>query len=278
MEKILSFQLWDKLIRLGLFFLFVYVAKSFYSNSDFFCVIFSFFLSYVLLYLTGYVRSSGLFINTFVFPKFDGGVITESFYLFIVLIVTTLMSNIDVVIIEKMGTTTEVALYSAAQKIALISGVFINSLTNVVMPKLVRSMSNKDKIGLGKNIKSSLRIGFAIIFAYFIFVILLGDKLLRVFGDNYSGSHNILILLVFSILTSAAFGQTLTLMRIKGESKLLIIFIFFALLLKFTLSIVFYKQLGTFGVSLFSCLAILFWNVMCYAHLNKKFKIKTAIW
>lgn len=270
-EKVIVFQVIDKIIRLAIILFLINFVDD--GNSDFNNLLLCVLGSYIFCQIFSGIGYKGLGLSK-VNISFNIGkeIYKKSLNLYGAIIIVVLMSNIDILILKEIGTIEELALFIAAQKIALLAGVVLNSLTNVVTPKLARN--NKDK---SNHIKVSTIIGFSTILFFLIFIILFGDFILLIFGDEYTDSEIILNLMVFNSLLSAFFGQSLTLMKTENESARLTRYLSVAVIIKVILSVLAYDSLGYYSVAFASLVSTLVWNTLCTRCLRNNHNIKVTL-
>lgn len=270
-EKVIVFQIIDKIIRLAMILFLINIID--YGNSDFNNLLLCVLGSYIFCQIFSGIGYKGLGLSK-ISISFNLGkdVYKNSFNLYGAVLIVVLMSNIDILILKEIGTIEELALFIAAQKIALLAGVVLNALTNVITPKLARN--NKDK---ANNIRVSTLIGFFTILIFLIFTIIFGDFALHIFGEKYISSDMILNLMVFNSLLSAFFGQSLTLMKTENESAKLTKYLFIAVIIKILISVLAYDYLGYYSVAFASLLSTLVWNVLCTKCLRSDHNIKVTV-
>ncbi|MNG81300.1 Polysaccharide biosynthesis protein [compost metagenome] len=273
-EKIILSQLIDRVVR-ALFLIMLLISfKLFSIEESSFIVSLSIILSYLcasVIYLflikdvrVFYFNSSGLM---------EASEVKSSLMLCAVVISTTLLSNFDIIFLGFVKNSFDLSVYASSQKISLMGAIFLLSITNVVTPSLVK--------GKDKDLKSSLMhatsIGFFASLLFFVFVLIFGEFVLSIFGNEFKAGYNTLVILALSQLVSSFFGQSLTMMKVKGEIKTLSIFILIALLFKASLISYFYQMWGINGVAMSTLISVFVWNYLCFRYLNKNYSLDTSL-
>ena len=279
-SKVVLSQLWDKCMRLVIFIVLLF-ALSFFGGAEIFdsldIVMGGMFLSYLLAFLGLQFFYKKMFPVSFIKQVFlSKNEIKESLLLFGVVIGTTILSNIDILFLGHFGSASDVAYYSAAQKISLVGGIFLISMTNVITPKLVK-LNGSNNGDFEKYSQMVTWVGFCSITLFAVLTFFWGEEVLKLFGNEFVGGHLALILLVVASLVSSSFGQSLTVMKVKKESKKLTVFIVLALLFKLSIMEPLYNLYGFNGVAISTIVAVLTWNVLCTAHLIRGHSINTTI-
>ncbi|ODB36811.1 hypothetical protein BB427_02005 [Pseudoalteromonas sp. BMB] len=200
--------------------------------------------------------------------------LTSSLNLCIIVIFTTLMTNVDVLFLGAVGNEFDLASYSASQKITLLSSVFLMALTNIITPTLVKSRAENS---FSSNLKLPVLIGFSASLVFFIIVFIFGELILNVFGSEYIDAKSALVILSLSQLINAFYGQSLTVMKIKKHIKRLAIYILTSLIFKFVFLLFFYNSYGINGVAFTSLISIFLWNFLCHRFILKKYRVDTSI-
>lgn len=279
-SKVVLSQLWDKCMRLVIFIVLLFTF-GFFGGAEIFdsldIVMGGMFLSYLLAFLGLQFLYKKIFPVSFIKQVFlSKNEMKESLLLFGVVIGTTILSNIDVLFLGHFGSASDVAYYSAAQKISLVGGMFLISMTNIITPKLVK-LNGGNNMDFEKFSQMLTWGGFCSIMLFALLTFFWGDRLLRLFGHEFVNGHLTLILLVVASLVSSSFGQSLTVMKVKNESKKLALFIIFALLCKMLIMIPLYDLYGFNGVAASTIVAVLVWSVLCTFHLIRVHSINTTI-
>ncbi|MBR9728209.1 lipopolysaccharide biosynthesis protein [Shewanella intestini] len=266
----------EKLIR-SIFFLLSLIL--FYSTigSD---------LSYYLLcivLLTSYVfvsffSNKKINKNSKIYKVSIGGVVEKkdlhvTIKLFSILLIVTLITNVDVIILERISDMKTVAYYSSAQKVSMLSSIVLLSVNNVVFPILVKSTGNR--VPIINNLATL--IGFVSSLMFLLIVFYFGDLILGLFGEDYKHYNNLALLITFGYFLSSIFGQTLTMMKIKEEFLPLFIYLIIGLTIKLGFIYFYYENLGLEAIAYSTILCVLTWNFLCFLHLNKKYKLNTTI-
>lgn len=273
LKKIIVYQMCDKVFRNS----FILIVLFIFSNE------LTFFYELIMVVAGGYFLS--FLVMQFNLNKGERYNLSSDFFKFIdiksltplyfVFLTTTLMSNVDILILDSITTESNVAVFSASQKIALLSGFFLNAIANILVPYFVKERENKQEIGI--KAKMSSQFGFASISVFFVAMCFLGEWVLSVFGEGYKAGYFIMLCLIMNIMLSALYGQTLTLMKVKNEGKYLAKLMIFSLAVKFIIVYPLFLYFGVFGVVISSSICTLIWNHLSYLKLKNKYSINTLV-
>jgi len=277
LKKIHSYQIYDKVIRNIFIILFIFLSSYYISSYSFsyfiIFVSFSYFLSLLILFL----KLKGIVCINLKAGRLKFNQVREFTPLYLVFISVTLIGNLDIIILEYLSDNQGVAIFSASQKVALLAGFIVNAIANVLLPYFVKSDHNGDKDSMDKKIRVSTNLGFYSILIFLLVCYLFGDLLLGVFGDIYTAGYNLLLALVVNSLISAMYGQTLTLMKVKKEGKLLARYIIISLSIKLLCIPILFEYYGVLGVVFSSVICTVIWNHASYLYLKRKHGVDTFI-
>ena len=276
-EKLVEYQLIDKLIKNSSFIFLLMIGYYAGFNSTFFLVV-CFATSYLLLNAAAAVLSPGRKLAVMKLGMLKRSELdwSKTLPLYLTLLLTTFLSNLDLILLKELAGKNDIAIYAAASKFSMIGNIFIISLTAAVTPRLVK-YNVLDKAKAQSSATVSAVIASASMMFYLVFIYFHGEFLLNMFGEEYVAGKIILLLLVVSVLMNCIFGQTATLMKVKDETVYLIGYLGGALLLKLVLSVILYQKMGSSGVAVSTVICVVFWNILCLMHLRIKFKINTSV-
>ncbi|MBH0093516.1 oligosaccharide flippase family protein [Pseudoalteromonas sp. SCQQ13] len=261
-------QLLEKLLKTILCVFFISVNLYFFGSESSLGISLSFFCANILV----------LFISSFFIgkriSKTTGGDGTDFIWpnwaLFFIALVVVLQANLDVLLLSKLESEINLALFLVAQKLAIASNIVILTVNTVLVPYVLKS-------NVESEIKKNLNIGLYIsIFASLVFLstcFLFGRNILTLFGPEYVEADNVLNFIALNMLISVIFGQTFTLMKTWGYEKYLLLFITISILLKISITIIFHEYFSLIHYVIVSIFCTFLWNLLCLIYL----KVKTGI-
>ena len=277
-KKIHIYQVFDKISRNFILITFILISILLPLTYDFSYFILFVFITYLFSVLSLLYKSKE---NFKIEPKYgflEPKLVKAGAPLYLVFISVTLIGNLDIIILDVLSDSHGVAVFSASQKIALLAGFIVNAVANVLIPYFVKANDNCEADTMDKHIRTSTKLGFYSILAFFIFCIFFGEFLLGIFGSIYSEGYFILLLLIGNSLLSSMYGQTLTLMKVKNDGKLLAKYILISLLIKISLIPLLFNYYGVMGVVISSIACTFIWNQLSYLYLKRKYGIDTFIY
>ena len=159
-----------------------------------------------------------------------------SYEYFINNISQNLLKNLDLIFIGIYLTDYDAGVYGIATRINLVIIFGLSSL-NILYSPMVAKLFKQDEI---KKLNRLLKRPNLIIFLFsgflFLLVVILGEFLLNIFGDDYVSGYWILVLLSARNLVEAFFGITGSVLNMSGNQKFFNTILYFLLGAYVTLS------------------------------------------
>lgn len=205
----------------------------------------------------------------------DWNFVKATTWLFASSVLVTITGQADVLLVDTFLDDLQTANYGIAQRISLLSIVFLTSLNLVTMPLLAKSRHDKEQSSRAIFVTAAIATASSILF--FGFCVLIGKQVLLLFGETYVLAYWILLILAFTQMVNSAFGQTMVLMKIHHAEKQLCAYLITAIVLKVFLSLAFVQHWGMYGIAVATFFSMLAWNILCAWHLIGKLRINPTI-
>jgi len=189
-----------------------------------------------------------------------------------------IMGKVNVLILGYFHSVEVVGQFTIAHKLAMTTSIILNSVNIIIGPKIAAQYwSNSYKM-----VNSTLRIGVRLAFLgglplILCFVFLPGN-ILSVFGKEFAGASNILIILAFGELINVVTGSVGLYLNMTGRQRLYMRFTLISLFLSLLLSVWLVPKYGAIASALSLVIAITVlniaatvfvrfkYNVICYLH------------
>ena len=198
----------------------------------------------------------------------------EALPIAIVGVIGTIMSNLDMVILGWYTDTTNIGLYSAAQKPIQIIFLVPTLLSTAIFPVFSR-LASTDKNKVKDTIKKSFIYSLTAAVIINIFVFLIGGYVFKfMFGPQYINSIPIFKIMTLSIITGAPGIIISNAIFALGKQKELIQFISITLIINLILCLVLIPRLGINGAAISVTLSQTIGNLFLIIKSRKLF-IKT---
>lgn len=113
----------------------------------------------------------------------------------------------------------QIAVLAIAMRIALLVPMVLNAVNMVVSPQFAALQHKKETEKTEEVLSQSLKLLAVVCTALFIFIILFGEKILRIFGEEYTVAAGLLSILVCGQLVNALTGPCGKLLMMSGYEK-----------------------------------------------------------
>lgn len=175
--------------------------------------------------------------------------IKPNFILFIPIIAISLYKMMDKIMLGIIANVEEVAYYENAEKIHNIPMSLITALGTVMLPRMSNILSKGKKILADEYIKKSMKFVMFMSFAMCIGLIIVGENFAPFyFGEKFSKSGILIVLLAFTIPFSAIANVLRTQYIIPNEmDKIYIYSVFVAAFVNLILNAIFIPKLYSVG-------------------------------
>lgn len=189
-----------------------------------------------------------------------------------------ILGQLSVVMIGMMNGTSESGIFSATVRIATMVSFAITSINMIAAPIISECYAKGDMKQMQKICTLSGRSGFIFAGLVFLTVLLFGQWILGLFGEEFKAGTTALILLSLSHLVHSYCGQSGTVMTMTGQqrasSRLLII----STVMNVVLNLVLIPSMGMIGAAIANLLSTTFCYFSMMFKVKKSMQITTGIW
>lgn len=169
--------------------------------------------------------------------------------------VGTLSINMDLLVIGKMMSTEEFAIYSNMAK-ELPFNFLIMSFTDVVFPHIIRLKSEKNRVGLIRIYKAYMEFGIVSSWIMIAGAIACAkDIVLVLYSDKYMSG--IAIFYIYLLVSALRFTYHGMILSAYGESRKIFKYAIITLIINFFLNIILFYFLGVIGPAMATFIAVL---------------------
>ena len=168
-------------------------------------------------------------------------------------------------------------IYAIASRIAALVayGLYVSNI--ILMPYISSLYSEKRYLSLERILKKISRYNFIIAGLIFIIIYIFRYELLRLFGTDFIGGENALIILCIAQVINVIAGSVGALMTMSGNEKYLSSVMLFSVLLNIIFNSILIPKMGIEGAAIATGLSIIFWNCILLIHANNKIGINPSI-
>ena len=267
--------LWPAVV-LGLVFLLYHLAVPLDS-----CIVLSLSLAVLLLIVVGqakYLR--GLHKDKFghVQPQ------TETRYwlrvatpLWILVLGTGLLRTVDILILGLFVEPEQVGLYYGATRAAALVGFALFAVNAVVAPLISRLYHSGDTRQLRGVAAHAAQMVFWPTLCCAIGMLLFGDHILALFGDEFRAVKPVLMVLTVGHLFNASVGPVGHFMNLTGNQTTSAKVFFAAGILDVVLNLLLIPPLGLLGAAIATATSVVAWNVLLTIFVVKRLQVDPTI-
>lgn len=189
-----------------------------------------------------------------------------------------LQIHLLVLLLGVLATDTDVGLFRVAAQMAILVAVPISMLNLVVAPFLSRLHAQGDYRRLQKVVGSAAAAMFlGTLFLFAVFAVL-GHLLIgALFGAEFEGSYQALVILGLGQVASASLGPNATLLNMSNQERAVTRGFALSLPITLALSVVLIPRLGIEGAAIASVAGVLAWNIWLWRHARRRLGIETSI-
>lgn len=227
-----------------------------------------------LLLFKLYFFKEAFLINPLKIKKeFIKKILSYSFPMGIFAITNALTRDIDKIVVSKVATLEQVAIYANCSKI-LPFDILSISFATVLIPYIMKFVSSGDKKNGVLLFKNYIKIGYYSVWIFGTSVLIVSEQAINfLYTNEYVAGNMIFVLYIFdSMIRFASLHLILT---AKRKTKLLMIYSIISLMLNTVLNVIFYKIFGIVGPAISTLLVAIFYAGLV---LKESFNIMEVSW
>jgi O-antigen/teichoic acid export membrane protein len=195
--------------------------------------------------------------------------------LIIVALFVYFFADVDILIVTPLISSAETAAIGLCLKLAMLIGFVVQIAHQVVVPDLSDARARKDPVAIRAALVKALAFPLAITFAATLFVALFGERLLALFGPEFTSAKLPLLILMGSQLARALFGPSVQLLTVVGAQKENAALAIAALVVLVLANVVLAPLYGVLGAALAVAIGTLFWLVASAIVLDRLSGLRT---
>ncbi len=183
--------------------------------------------------------------------------------------------TLSVVVVGVLLPTDETGSFFAAVRTAMILQIFLMAVNIVAAPLISRYLAQDDMPSVQRMCQMiSIGVGVPTILAALFFVFY-GDVVLSMFGAEFTGAKNILIVLSLGYMVNALAGPTMQLMEMSGHERKFLAITLSTAVMGVALMLILGTLFGAMGVAVAMTLEVISWNVYCIIWIRRNLKVST---
>ena len=168
----------------------------------------------------------------------------------VVTVIASFFVDLQLILTSQVLTPSAVAVVGICLKIAFLFGFVIDVAHGLPVRDIGDAISSNDRKGIDSKLMLINAMSFGITATTLVFIILFGDLVLKVFGEEYE-SYSLLLLIFFMIhLIRSVFGPNIMMLTFVGEQRQILLSYVFSLILMTVAIFILTPLLGIIGVGI----------------------------
>lgn len=204
-------------------------------------------------------------------PEYQPGLwLSVSLPLVVMAALTTLLSQLDILMLGTLGSARQTGLYSAAARYATLAS-FALTASNIIVAPLISELYHTGKLqDLRRLVRFVMRWTALFSTAMALLFVLLGRPLLSIFGDEYPAAYGPALILLIGQVVNAITGPVGYLMVLTGRQFYALIVYLAACALNIAINLVAIPRLGMYGAAIGTAASVAVANIMMYWVANRE--------
>ncbi|MEH7226711.1 polysaccharide biosynthesis C-terminal domain-containing protein, partial [Bacillus sp. JJ1566] len=188
-----------------------------------------------------------------------------------------LQKNTDILMIGALLGTEESGLYTVATRVTELCAFGMLAVNSIAAPMISNLYSKKDNIQLQKIIRIATQISFIVTLIISLFLIVLGKKVLFMFGIEFVTTYPVVLILLLGQLINAYSGPVSLILTMTGYYKPLTIILLIGLIINLLLNLLLLKFFGIEGAAIATAVSKVFNSLALIIYIKRKLDIKTSL-
>lgn len=203
--------------------------------------------------------------------------LNSSLVLFVISFAGVVNSQIDVLILGFFKSQEDVGIYRVSYQSSLLVVFALQTINIVTAPYFASMYKKEENILLQKLVTISARIITLFAFFVFLFFYLFGKEFIGLtYGDAYLGSYDVLVILSFGQLISAAVGPVGYLLSMSGYEGYIAKSLILSSILNLILNIILIPVYGATGAAVSMVASLMCSNLYLYIIVKEKMGVESS--
>ena len=182
----------------------------------------------------------------------------------------------DTVMLGLLSNTEAIGIYAVANRGAGLISFVLLSFNSSLAPAFASLYASGDKRQLQKIVSQCCRFTFGLALLIAGVLIVFGQKLLLLFGTEFTQGHTILTVLSIGQLVNAFTGSVALLLIMTGNDKYTAIAVSASGVLNIILNAILIPRWGSEGAAISTAISMIIWNIILVGFTQQKLKINST--
>lgn len=201
--------------------------------------------------------------------------ITTALPLFWINFLNTSMTHIDTFLLGVWLNSESVGIYGVARRISVLVSFILIVINSIVAPKFAALYSEGKLEELNNLVRQSSILNTVLSAPFLLILIFVPNKVLLIFGEEFSAGGLVLSILALGQFVNAASGSVGYLLVMTGHEKLMRNNVFAATALNLLLIIILVPRFDIVGAAIATASSLVVWNIIGVSLVYWKLKIMT---
>lgn len=181
----------------------------------------------------------------------------------------------DVFMLGAMVSKSEVGIYNAAYKLAILALIVINAVNTVLAPKISELYSKNSIEQIKIEVHKATRLITYATIPIVAILIIFREQLLGLFGEEFILGGNVLVIVSIGLLFNAMSGSVAQVLNMTQHQNTLKKITFISVIVNITLNYVLISSMGFVGAAVASLISNVTLNVLCVVYIKRIFGFYT---
>lgn len=203
-------------------------------------------------------------------------VTNSCFPLWISSLVALVIQQLSILVLSRYASLADIAIYSIAAKIAILMTFVLFAFNTILAPKFAALYATNQLFSLKTLAKQANKMLLLIAISISLFLYILSDELMALFGDEYIAGTLWLQILIFGQLVNVGTGAVVNLLIMTGHEKLHRNLTLFVALVTVILVSILIPKYGAIGAAIATAVSMSLQNLLSYYFAHKLILSKTS--
>lgn len=185
--------------------------------------------------------------------------------------------RIDVIMLGMLSSVEHVGIYSAASRVADVIVFGLVSANAVLAPLISRLHSTGSHEELQKMVALAAKGIFLFTVPVALFVVVFGEGILAIFGQEFNKGYQVLVILVCGQLVNALAGPVGYLMTMTGHQMKAAKMVAASAVLNLALNSILIPYMGMTGAAIATAMSTATWNILMMHFVKRELSIQSSV-
>jgi O-antigen/teichoic acid export membrane protein len=197
--------------------------------------------------------------------------------LLLISVLNIVLTQADILMLGGLIGTTEAGIYAVAVKTATLIAFILTAVNSVAAPMISRLYSQGNLEELQRLITFSAKIVFFVSLPLYLAIISFSDRILTIFGTEFTAGGQALIILASAQLFNAVTGSVGFLLSMTGHHKYALQILTITASANIVLNIILIPVFGISGAAIATAVSTVFWNAAMFLMCRKLLGLNSTI-